>query len=178
MKNMVFVTVFLILASCSDDTVPVSKETVKLSEIYFRFAVEHAAGSPGKYHAVITAPVLKEGIQCVYKNIVGKKAGIYGRSNLQALLLEHVFPGDLSSYSSFIDGRRVQDTMKKRVKALGFKSIAEATQSTNLIAKALVREYAYYSQLNETHKIDGGVKSTNLVLNECAPESLKSMMPG
>jgi len=178
MKYVVFVAAFLMLASCSDDTVPVSKETVKLSEIYFRFAVEHAAGSSRKYRAVITAPVLKEGIQCVHKNIVGKKAGIYGRSNLQTLLLEHVFPGDLSSYSSFIDGRRVQDTMKKRVKALGFKSIADATQSTNLIAKALVREYAYYSQLNETHKINGGVKAANLVINECAPVSLKSMLSG
>lgn len=177
MNKLGLITALLLVASCSEDTVPVSKDTVKLSEIYFRFAVEHAAGSSRKYRSLMTPSVVKEGIQCVHKKIVGKKAGIYGRTNLQTLLLKHVFANDLASYSSFISGAPVQASMERRMKELGFKSVAAATQSTNLIAKALVREYAFYSQFNETHKIAGGVRPDNLVINECAPASLKSLLP-
>lgn len=171
MKKLGVIAAVLMLASCSEK-VPVTKETVKLSEIYFRFAVEVAAGSPRQARSIITSSALKAGIQCVHKEIVGKKAGIYGRETLQSLILEHIFPEDLSSYSNFTDGRRVQASMERRMKDLGFKSVAEATRSTNLIAKALVREYAYYAEFVKAHDIKGGIKSSNLVLQECAPKGL------
>ena len=164
----------LLLSSCGDGTSSTSKEATKIADIYFRFAVEHAAGSSAKYRNLMTPKVLTAGKRCVQDKIVSKKLGIYGRSKLQSLLLTHLFPNDLASYKTYLSQKAVHNSLERRVKKLGFKSVVDATRSTNLIAKSLVNEYAFYSRFNDIHKIANGVNAENLVIKYCAPAALKA----
>jgi len=173
MKNILVILVALSLSSCGESAPGASKEATKIADIYFRFAVEHAAGSGAKYRNLMTPKVLAAGKQCVQDKIVSKKLGIYGRSKLQSLLTTHLFPNDLSSYKTYLSQKAVHNSLERRVKKLGFKSVVDATRSTNLIAKSLVNEYAFYSRFNDIHKMTGSVHAENLVIKYCAPAALK-----
>jgi len=172
MKKILLVSILVLLASCSEEQAA-SKGVTKIADLYFRFAVEHAAGSGAKYRNMMTPEVLVAGRRCVQDKIVSKKLGIYGRSKLKSLLLTHLFPNELGTYKTYLSQKNVLDSMERRVKKLGFKSVADATRSTNLIAKSLVSEYAFYSRFNDIHKVANGVNADNLVIKYCAPASLK-----
>lgn len=178
MRNILVILVALFMSSCGENAPSTSKEATKIADIYFRFAVEHVAGSGAKYRNLMTPKVLAAGKRCVQDKIVSKKLGIYGRSKLQSLLLKHLFPNDLDSYKTFLSQRAVHDSLESRVQKLGFKSVVDATRSTNLIAKSLVNEYAFYSRFNDVHKTMNGVNTENLVIKNCAPAVLKEHLPG
>ena len=177
MKKIFLMSVLLFLSSCGEEGPSASKEATKIADVYFRFAVEHAAGSGAKYRNLMTPKVLAAGKRCVQDKIVSKKLGIYGRSKLQSLLLTHLFPNELGSYKTYLSQRAVHNSLERRVKKLGFKSVVDATRSTNLIAKSLVNEYAFYSRFNDIHKIASKVNAENLVINYCAPAALKAQLP-
>ncbi|MBL4790862.1 MAG: hypothetical protein JKY60_18025 [Kordiimonadaceae bacterium] len=167
----------LILVGCGEGGAPEQKEASKIAGIYFRYAVEHAVGSPIRFRNLMTDSVIAAGALCVQEQIVSKKLGIYGRSRLQSLFLRNLFPSELANYKSFISEDRVQKSASDRVLKLGFKSLGEAARSSNLIAKALVNEYAYYAQFNRLHQVRNGVQPNNLVMMKCAPRDLQSMVP-
>jgi len=173
MKNLFLIAAMLMLVSCGDDAAPQEQKISKVSEIYFRFAMEYAVGDSQKYKSLMTLHAIADGARCVQDKIVGKKLGIYGRAPLQSLLVKHLFPGELSSYQSFVSTKPVKASMEKRTADLGFKTVADAAKSTSMIAKALVREYAFYARFNDIHKMGAGMKAENLVVTECTPASIQ-----
>jgi len=177
MKKMFLIAAVLLLSSCSDDSPATPKAVTKVADIYFRFAMEHMVGSGSKFRSLMTPKVLAEGGRCVQDTIVSKRLGIYGRSKLKSLLVTHLFPNDLATYRTFLSQKDVRDSLERRVKKLGFKSVADAAKSTNMIAKGLVHEYAFYTRFNDIHKREGGVLAENLVVKNCTPASVKPLLP-
>jgi len=177
MRKLLLIVTATLLTACGDDTQSGSKDVTKIADLYFRFAVEHAVGGGAKYRNLMTPQVLAAGGRCVQDTIVSKQKGIYARRKLQSLILNHLFPNDSDGYKSFVSQVNVRDSLEQRVKKLGFKSVADAAKSTNLIAKGLVHEYAFYSRFNDIHKIGGSVHAENLVLKNCAPASVKEKLP-
>ncbi|PCI58756.1 MAG: hypothetical protein COB37_12505 [Kordiimonadales bacterium] len=167
----------LFLVGCGESAAPEVKEPSKIADIYFRYAVEHAVGSPIRFRNLMSETVIAEGARCVQDQIVSKKLGIYGRTRLQSLFLKSLFPAELANYKSFISEDRIRKSASDRVVKLGFKSLGEAARSSNLIAKALVNEYAYYAQFNRLHQVRNGVQANNLVMMKCAPKDLQAMVP-
>jgi hypothetical protein len=176
MGRIILVAVMLLLAACGEEGPAPEKKVSKVADIYFRYAMENLAGDARTYKRLMTPKILADGARCVQDTVVSKRLGIYGRGRLQSLLTKHLFPADLSTYNSFLDGQFVRDTMEKRVQGLGFKSVADATQSTNLVAKALVQEYAYFARFRDIHRTQGGVNAGNLVVKNCTPAPLKSLI--
>jgi len=147
---------------------PDAKPVTKIAEIYYRYAVEAATLTDTSYTVLLNADAVSKGAQCVQNKIVSRGLGLYRQSKLKSLFLQHIFPDELSSYSSFIDDARVQKGAEKRLKDMGFESYAAAVKGNSMITRALLTEYTYYARFREAHDITAGVKPENLVLRECA----------
>lgn len=143
------------------------KPTTKIAEIYYRYAVELAANAEPSYEAQLAEPAITKGAQCVQNEIVSKGLGIYRQTKLRSLFLDHIFPNELSTYTSFTDDARVQAGAEARLKKLGFESYDAAIKSNNMITRALLTEYTYYARFRAAHDIASGIKPENLVLSQC-----------
>ncbi len=177
MKKICLVMLVIMLAACGEEGPAPESKVRKISDIYFRIAMEHVAGDARTFQRLMTPQILADGARCVQDKIVSKRLGIYGRGRLQSLLTKHLFADELGTYRSFLDQKAVKASMEKRVRDLGFKSIADATKSTNLVAKALVQEYAYYARFTDIHQMKAGINPANLIVKNCLPVSLKRYLP-
>ena len=175
-----------VVVACSesaDTPAPEQKPVTKIAEIYFRYGTEAAARSSGAwneatYKALMNSETMSKGARCVQDKVVSKGRGLYRETRLQSLLLKHVFPADLSTYSAFVDDAAVHNTALVRLKILGFASYEAAIKSNNMIVRSLLTEYTHYARFRNMHDVSKGVQASNVVINSCAPDAITNMLGG
>ncbi|MBV1901636.1 MAG: hypothetical protein KUG56_08190 [Kordiimonadaceae bacterium] len=172
------------LTACGEagkESAPEQKPVTKIAEIYFRYGTEAAARSSGawneaSYKALMNSETISKGARCVQDRVVSKGRGLYRETRLQSLLLKHVFPADLSTYSAFVDDAAVHNTALVRLKKLGFASYEAAIKSNNMIVRSLLTEYTHYARFRNLHDVSKGVQASNAVINSCAPNAITNML--